>query len=61
MIEIPSIEQELQYAEHWILGSQETESAPAIIRRLMMVIRFLLQDLREVQAMNYLEDGWSEK
>ena len=59
---IPSVEKEIRHAERWLLDwPNRSDEAPTIVRTQLMIIRFLLKDLRELQEMHRLEDGWSEK
>lgn len=57
---IPIIE-ELEKAQAWIDSGVDGWAGTTIVKRLMMVIRFLLADIEQMERQAKLEDGWSEK
>lgn len=57
---VPIIE-ELEKAQAWIDSGVDGWAGPEIVKRLMMIIRFLLADIEQTERQAQLEDGWSEK
>lgn len=55
------IVKELENAQAWLDGGVDGWAGPEIVKRLMMVIRFMLADMEKLDEMDRLENGWESK
>jgi hypothetical protein len=55
------IVKELEAAQAWLDGGVDGWAGPEIVKRLMMVIRFMLADIEKLEESHWLENGWDEK